>query len=329
MRRGVARAARRPGGIALCLLTWTVSGCVSVQLFPGPPQPLVETVVHGESGPKVLLLDIDGLIAELPEERGLLGRREESMVARVREQLERAREDSLVRALLLRINSPGGTATASDILYREILEFKKERGMPVVAQLMGVATSGGYYVAMAADWIVAHPTTVTGSIGVIFLGVNFVGLMEKLGIENQTLRAGKHKDAGSVLRRMSAEERARIQSVLDDMHARFKQVVVDGRADLGAARVDALADGSIYSAEQAVAEGLVDGIGYLEDAVGEVEKRAGLESSRVVSYHRPREWRENLYTRAPFPTALRLDLGTDLPRLGRPGFLYLWLPARP
>ena len=153
-------------------------------------------------------------------------------MSRVREQLDRARDDPEVRALLLRINSPGGTATASDLVYGEILRFKRERGVPVVAQLMGLATSGGYYVAMAADVVVAHPTTVTGSIGVRFVSVSLAGLMEKVGIEDQTLVAGSHKDAGSPLRRLTREERAHLQSVLDDLHSRFEQVVAAGRPNL-------------------------------------------------------------------------------------------------
>lgn len=303
------------------------AGCVSIHFLDGGRQPLVETVVYGTSGPKILLLDIEGLISEVAESRGFLTPDGESTVSRVREQLDRARNDSAVRGLLVRINSPGGTATASDIVYRELLDFKQERGVPVVAQLMGLATSGGYYVAMASDRLFALPTTVTGSIGVRFSGVNVSGLMEKLGIEDQTLTAGEHKDAGSPLRPMTGEERAQIQSILDDLHDRFKAVVAAGRSALDAQQIAALADGRVFSAVQAQANGLVDGIGYLRDAVAEIERRAGLESSRVVTYHRPTEWRQNLYTRPPVPLRLRLGLALPLPELPRPGFLYLWAPG--
>ncbi len=303
------------------------TGCISIHFLDGGPQPLVESVVHGTSGPKILLLDIEGMISEAAEARGLLTPRGESTVSRVREQLDRAREDSGVRALLIRINSPGGTATASDVIYRELLDFKRERGVPVVAQLMGLATSGGYYVAMASDRIFAHPTTVTGSIGVRFSGVNVSGLMDKLGIEDQTITAGEFKDAGSPLRAMAAEERAQIQSILDDLHDRFKAVVAAGRSALDAKRIQILADGRIFSAVQAQANGLVDEVGYLQDAVAEIERRAGLESSRVVTYHRPTEWRQNLYTRPPVPSRLRLDLVSPFLEFPRPGFLYLWAPG--
>ena len=302
----------------LACLALANAGCINVQLFGGPPQPLVETVIYGESGPKILLIDIDGVISETRDERSLLEPSEESMVARVREQLDRAREDSSVRAVLLRINSPGGTVTASDILYQELLRFKRERGLPVVAHFMGVAASGGYYVAMAADELIAQPTGITGSIGVIFVGVNLSGLMKKYGVEDQTLTAGAQKDAGSWLRPMKPAERAHLQSVLDDMHERFKQVVAAGRHGLDRAQIDALADGRIYSASQAKANGLVDSLGDLEQTVEATQRRAGLASARVVTYHRPREYRQNLYTQAPAaPGLLRLELAPFLP-LARP-----------
>jgi protease-4 len=313
----------------LACLALASAGCVNVQLFGGLPEPLVETVVFGESGPKILMIDIDGVISESRDERGFLEPAEESMLARVREQLDRARKDASVRAVLLRINSPGGTVTASDILYQELVRFKQERSVPVVAHLMGVAASGGYYVAMAADELIAQPTGITGSIGVIFVGVNLSGLMKKYGIEDQTLTAGAQKDAGSWLRPMKPAERAHLQSVLDDMHERFKQVVASGRHGLDRTRIDELADGRIYSASQAKENGLVDGLGDLEQTVAATERRAGLASARVVTYHRPREYRQNLYTQGPAaPGLLRLELAPSLP-LARPGFLYLWAPGLP
>jgi protease-4 len=320
----VGRAIRTASLAAATLLA---GGCFTIQLFGGPPEPLVETVIHGDSGPKILMLEIDGLIAEDPGDSGFLGRRDESPVARVREQLDRARSDSQVKALLLRINSPGGTVTASDIIHREIQRFKRDRGVPVVAHFLGTATSGAYYVAMSADHVIAHPTTVTGSIGVIFVGLNFAGLMDKLGIENATMTAGEFKDAGSPLRPMSSEERAQLQSVLDAMHTVFKERVAEGRPELDAKHVDALSDGRIYAAVQALENGLVDAIGDLEAAVAETERRAGLSSSRVVSYHRPREWRPNLYGRPLVPAEVTLKLESPLGRLGRPGFFYLWAPG--
>lgn len=325
-----ARRATRAGRLlAVLCLPALLGACIQVQLW-GVPPPLRETVVHGESGPKILLLEIDGVLVEQEPEPRLLGPAEDNPVSRIREQLDRAREDDEVRALLLRINSPGGTATASDLVYGEILRFKRERKVPVVAQLMGLATSGGYYVAMASDLVVAHPTTVTGSIGVRFVSVSLAGLLEKLGIEDQTLTAGEHKDAGSPLRRMTPDERAHLQSVLDDLHSRFEQVVAAGRPNLSAEAVERVADGSIYSAPQALELGLVDAVADLEESVARARRAAGLSQARVVQYHRPREYANNLYTRSgPVAPRLRLELpgvrSLEMP----PGFYFLWAPEIP
>ena len=303
-----------------------LSGCITINLPGAMPEPLLEQVVYGDSGPKILLVQIEGVLREAPEATSILGFAEESMLARLREELDRARDDERIRALLLRINSPGGTVTASDILYDEIRRFKEERNIPVVAQLMGVAASGGYYVALAADEIVAHPTTVTGSIGVIWTNVNFAGLMEKVGIEDQTITTGPFKDAGSMLRRMTPDEHTQLLSVLNDMFARFKQVVRNGRPELDPGQIDALADGRIYSATQALKNGLIDRVGNLQEAVARAEARAGIDESRVVTYHRPTEYRENLYTRT-VPSSLELRLPTPWPGIQGPAFLYLWAPG--
>jgi protease-4 len=313
---------------ALAVVTASLTGgCISIDLPGGVPKPLVEETVYGESGPKILMVQIEGIIKEEADTTSVFGFAQESMVARLREELDRARDDDKIRALLLRIDSPGGTVTASDIIYEEILRFKKERGIPVVAQLMGLAASGGYYVAMAADEIVAHPTTVTGSIGVIWMNVNFAGLMEKIGIEDQTLKTGSFKDAGSMLRRMTPAEREQLQSVLEDMFARFKAVVDRGRAELEPETIDALADGRIYSASQALDHGLVDRLGNIQEAVRRAEARAGITTSRVVSYHRPSEYRNNLYTRTP-PGTIELRLPAPWPGLRGPAFMYLWAPGQ-
>jgi protease-4 len=310
--------------LALPLLA---AGCLSIDLPGGRPGPLLETTVEGEGRVKLALVQIDGLISESPAPGRFGLGFEESMVARVQAELERASEDDAVRAVVLRINSPGGTVTASEILYREIRRFKEETGRPVVAELMGIGTSGAYYAAMAADAVYAHPTSITGSIGVIFTGINLSGLMEKLGVQDQTFTAGEFKDAGSPLRPMRTEERAQIQSVLDELHGRFRQVVAEGRPELGEQRVAALADGRIFSADQAMRAGLIDGIVDLPGALAEARRRAGVEEARVVVYHRRRDWRENLYTRGPQPGAALLGALEALGGLAEPGFLYLWRPG--
>ncbi len=303
-----------------------LAGCITVNVGGPGRGELEKTVVHGESGPEILLVDVSGVISAQPNPGAFgIGSRE-SMIAHVREQLDRGAEEE-VRALVLRIDSPGGTVTGSEILYREILDFKEETGVPVVASFMGTATSGGYYIAMAADTIVAYPTSVTGSIGVLFGGVNVSGLMQKIGVSNQTLTTGDFKDTGTPLRPMRADEKAQLQSVLDQMQARFEGVVVAGRPELDAAEVAALADGRIYSAEQALEAGLVDSLDGLPAAIEEAERRAGLERSRVVVFHRPGAYRANLFSTPPAPSPAVLDPAALLGPLREPGFLYLWWPG--
>jgi protease-4 len=321
---GRARLTRRA---SLVLLALTCTGCITVDILGGKPGRLRETVVEGERGPKIALIDIEGVLSEVAKPTRLGMREEESPVARVRAQLDKAAKDRAVKAVILRIHSPGGTATASEIIYGEIQRFKAKKPVPVVAQLVGIATSGAYYAAMAADSVYANPTTVTGSIGVIFVSVNVSGLMEKLGLADQTITTGPYKDVGSPLRPMTSEDRALMQGVLNDLYRRFVQVVATGRPQLPGARVAELADGRIYSATQAQANGLVDGIADLPGTIDEVRRRAGLGEVRVVAYHRKREWRENLYTLPPSLETLTVKSAALLDLLQAPTFAYLWWPG--
>jgi len=191
--------------------------------------------------------------------------------------------------------------------------------------MMGVAASGGYYVAMAADEVRAYPSAVTGSIGVVMAGLNLSGLLEKVGVENQTLTTGAFKDAGSPLRDMQPEERAQLQSIIEDMFQSFLDVVDKGRPELDRAAIEKAADGRIYSARQAKALGLIDEVGDLPAAVEAIRTRASLdEDVSVVVYHRGSQVRENL-----FSNQLQTPATPDVRQLlsaGRPNFLYLWSP---
>ncbi len=310
----------------LFAVAWLVSGCVTINVGPSPGA-LQESVVGGTGKDKVLLLDLSGVISS-QEKDGLFSR--PSLLAEFKEQLALAAKDSRVKAVVLRVNSPGGTVTASDILYHELQSFKAERQVPVIASIMDVGASGGYYVASAADAILAHPSTVTGSIGVIMLTMNARGLLEKVGVEANAVTSGPRKDMGSPFRAMNAEERAIFQSVIDDFYKRFLTVVKEGRPNLSLDQIKALADGRIYSGEQAKASGLVDDIGYLEDAVRLAREKAGLTEAKIVTYRRPGEYRNNIYSKvlgepggwAGLPA---LDV-VSLVRGGAPQFMYLWMP---
>jgi protease-4 len=254
---------------------------------------------------------------------------EESTVERVRAELEKAEDDDRVKAVVLRIDSPGGGVTASDEVWGELLRFKKKRGVPVIASLGDVAASGGYYVACAADRIVAHPTTMTGSIGVIMLNFNVEGLLGKIGVRNETFKAGAHKDIMSPFRGATPEERRMMQSILDSLHARFVAVVREGRPRLDATRIGELTDGRIFDATQALDAGLVDEIGNIDAAIEVAKRAANLEKARVVAYHRSDETRENVFSQArPLPVQVNV-LPVDLGTLVHPGprFMYLWAPG--
>lgn len=304
MRRG------RLAGLVAVLLAVLSCVTVKVDLFE-EPKPLKEKVVTGRGRDKILLLEISGFLSDAPR-RGLRSLWAGTDAARVKEELDKAARDPLIKAVVLRINSPGGMVSAADLMHHEILNFRKERQVPVVASLMGVAASGGYYVAQAAEVIVAQPSGLTGSIGVVALKPNLRGLMEKTGVEAEVVKSGRFKDFWSPFRPASPEEKRLMQAIIDDFSGRFVEVVATGRR-LPPARVRALADGRIFPASQAKDLGLVDELGYLEDALARAREKAGLTEARVVVYHRPGSYRPTIYSLAP-----------DLTDWG-PQFFYLWL----
>jgi protease IV len=320
--------------VALATALLTASGCIFVSGNLNPFQqetaPFEEHVVAGEGADKVLLLDISRTISS-EEQEGAFGlQRRAGTVANVEEQLKRAAKDDKVKAVVLRINSPGGTVTASDVIFHRIMSFKDERHVPVIAHMGDMATSGAYYVSLAADEIIASPTSVTGSIGVVLYGINLEGLMSKFGIANQTLKAGVHKDIGSPLRKMTPEESKILQDVLDQMRARFAGLVKERRPQFAQSdKVQPYLDGRILTAQQALDAHLVDRIGYLDDAIAAARQRAQISTARVVMYRRPGEYAENIYSQPALSGGmqvnfLNVDLGGLLPG---PRFLYLWLPG--
>ena len=313
------------------LISILLGGCsvISGDLSPRI-RPLEEETVEGHGASKILLTDISGLLSDDAATPALsLGSppARVPLLVRVREELKKAQADKQVRALVVRINSPGGTVTASDIVYRELDAFRRSTKLPVVAVMMDVAASGGYYVALAADTIVAHPTTVTGSIGTIMISVNAQELLQKIGVAAQTIKSGERKDMGSPFRSLTPEERAIFQGVIDDLHRQFVAKVVERRR-LSSDVATRLADGRIYTAEQALSHGLIDRIGYMSDAIALARRAADLEEARVVVYHRPRQYRATYYAQAePASSSIEASLA-PLATLAAPGprFLYLWWP---
>ena len=312
----------------LAAMTLLYSGCAYVNLALVPePGPLSEKVVDGEGDRKILLMDITGIISE--EKRRKLGLREESsMVDEFRESLKKAGGDKKIAGLVIRINSPGGTVTASDILHHEILEYKKKTGVRVVACMMDVAASGGYYVATAADEIVAHPTTITGSIGVIAMKFNVQGLFGKIGVESRAIKSGDMKDMLSPFRPATAEEITVVQTIIDQMNGRFIDVIVEGRKPLPRDTVVKLADGRIYTAGQALDHKLIDRVGYLDSTLDGLKKSLNLDKASVIMYYRPGIYKGTIYSETGGNTTVVNILPQDLESLMPRGlqFMYLWAP---
>jgi len=301
---------------------------VSIDLTPRI-RPLEEQTVDGRGNAKILLMDFSGLISDDAGSGSLnLGTATPRvpLLVRVREELEKASADPKVKAVVLKINSPGGTVTASDILFHEIDTFRQRTKIPMVAVMMDVAASGGYYVALAADTIVAHPTSVTGSIGVIMLTLNADGLLQKIGVTTTAIKSGPLKDMGSPLRSLTPEERAIFQSVIDDLHGQFVTKVADRRR-IPLETAKKLADGRVYTAQQALADKLVDRIGYIPDALAAARRAAGVQEARIIVYQRPREYRATYYAGSKSEGDFDLSLAQVAKLVvSGPRFLYLWWP---
>jgi protease-4 len=318
---------------ALCLVASAIllAGCMVFNI-PGV-QPLKEKAIGGRGDDKILVIDISGIIRD-EDERGVLGvQTSANATARIKEALSKAEDDGRVRAVILRINSPGGAVTACDIISHEIRSFKARKRVPVVAELMDVAASGGYYIASSADAIMAHPTTVTGSIGVVVYSVNASGLMEKLGVAEQTIKSGDKKDIGTPLRRMTPEERDILQSIVNDMYERFLEAVMEGRKGAKGLTMDGLrkiADGRVYTANQALSLKLIDSIGYFDDAIAEAKRLSGIKDATIITYIEPSSYANNIYSMIPAGAApninlLNIDMGLFSRQFGL-AFSYLWMP---
>lgn len=309
------------------LMAGLTSGCIyNISLLP-KPGPLQEKVVSGTGAHKIALIEISGFISK-EKPQGLIEKPD--MVSRIKEELDAAAKDPAVKAVLLRVNSPGGTITASDLIYHEVLQFKKKTGKKVIVSILDVGASGAYYIAMAADQVMAHPTTVTGSIGVIMMHVNLEGLMEKVGVSAEPIKSGTLKDLGSPVKALTPEARGVLQGVIDDMYHRFLKVIAAGRKNLTPEQIKKLADGRIYTASEAKASGLVDAIGYLDDAIELTQAQAGIGEAKVIVYTRSEGTKSNIYSQAFQRSELPFSVWGITPQQllqgGSAQFLYLWMP---
>lgn len=330
---GHSARARRLFAFSLALVPvfGLAAGCMppgGIVIKPVPADRRVEEQMVQKSprwiSDRVAIIDISGILLN-GAEPGLFSEGENAVSFTV-EKLAAAEADKRVKAVVLRINSPGGTVTASDILYEEIRAFKGRSKKPVVAYFMDVAASGAYYLSCAADEIVAQQTSVTGSIGVVMQMVEFSGTMTKLGISADAITSGTHKDSGSPLRKMRPEERELFQNLVNGFYGRFLDVVVAGRPKLDRETITKLADGRVYIAKEALEAGLIDRVGTIQDAIALAREKAGLKYSHVVIYRRPLGWSPNVYALPPGGPATVNLVNVNLPKIwtGTPQFLYIW-----
>ncbi len=319
--------------VCIIAVTWAAlaSGCGTPSFLITPvshSQKLQELQVSGGRGSdKIAVIELEGMLVNA--RTGGFLQPTENKLSLFKEQLGRAASDDRVKAVVLRINSPGGTVTASDTMYELLQRFRARTKKPVIASLQEVAASGGYYVACASDQIMASPTSVVGSIGVIFNTFDASGGMDKIGLRAESIKSGPLKDMGSPFKALTSDERAVMQGMVDEYYARFVAVVKEHRAISDGEKIRIATDGRVFSGQQALAIGLVDRVGLLEDAIKLARDAGRAPGARAIMYRRPYGYSGSIYASSPAPiprgnvTHLHLP-GADT--LMPSGFYYLWQP---
>jgi protease-4 len=302
---------------------------IRVEIPPAiDPGPMVSVPVRpGQPGATVGIVDVDGLI--LNQNVTGLYTVGENPVSAFREKLEAAAADPSVRAVVVRLNSPGGSVTASDILAEELRRFRESTGKPVVACLMDLATAGAYYVAVGADRIVAHPTTVTGGIGALINHYNLADAMAQFNVRGGPVKAGEKIDMGSVTAELKGTEAEKLlEEMVDGFRDRFRDRVARRRPGMTGADLMAVADGRVIPASRALGLRMIDRIGYVDDAIDEAARLGGAPGAGAAIFQRKGYPAHSIYAITPAPVDGQL-VPFSLPGLDRaklPTFLYLWQP---
>lgn len=318
--------------LALGGIVFALAGCVNVNIPLGGSAELQEVVVEDSEGwfvgSKVLLVDVSGVISE-EIGGGFLGGDLTCTPAYMKAVLKKAENDPMVKAVVLRIDSPGGTVSASETIAREIAKFRDLTGVPVIAQITGLGCSGAYYLAAGCDAINAQPSSIVGSIGVIAIFPKYRKLADKIGYDQVVVKSGAMKDIGSGMRDMTAEEFAVLQGMIDSNYDDFLDWVSTNRAAIGPHEtLRKLADGRIYTAYQAKENRLIDNVCHLDDSLALAKTAAGLKDAKIVTYGYSDAGDINIYT--PAARASSPGLGVKLPPAlenRRPGFYFLWMPG--
>jgi protease-4 len=315
------------GLVALGLLVLAV-GLVVVVLAMGTTGPRAQVAVYeeeyvsGEGPTKVVVVPVEGTIASA--DSTVPSTQPPVTPEGLADALQQAEEDPTVAAVVLEVNSPGGGVTASDQMHQSILDFKESSGKPVVVSMDSVAASGGYYISAAADTIVANESTLTGSLGVVIPLLNFSEAAEKYGVTQNYIKSGEFKTMGSSWNELTPKEREVFQTIVNQGYDEFVEVIVEGR-DLPEERVREIADGRVYTGQQARELGLVDSLGSLDEAVEVSQDLAGVEGATVVRYVLPESLTDTLLARlAPQePEALQIAEKAGLTLEPKPYYLYL------
>ncbi|HZT81621.1 MAG TPA: S49 family peptidase [Gemmataceae bacterium] len=307
-----------------------INGHVLTEIPPvSPGGPLHEVPVGGPrccKGPKVAIIDVDGLILNTDMTgQYSLG---ENPVALFQEKLEAAAADPSVCAVVLRVNSPGGGVAATETMWQELQAFRARTGRPVVASLLDVGAGGAYYLATASDAIFAQPSTVTGGVGVIINLYNLIDTMGYFNVRYQPIKAGPNIDMGTTAHPLTPEARKQLQAMADEYHARFQQAVRQARPRVEL-REGTTFDGRVFTGREALERGLVDRLGSLPEAIAAACELAGQPNATVVLFRRCNDPAHSIYAVTPnvplqssiFPASVP---GLDRSRL--PSFLYMWQP---
>ena len=273
--------------------------------------------------PDGLVIDCDSGDPELPASRPV-----DRVVARLRE----AERDESVRAVVLRVNSPGGTVGASETIYEEIRRFSERSGKPVVVSMSELAASGGYYISLASDRIVAQPSTITGSVGVIFQTFNVSEGLSMIGIEGRAVTSGPNKAIASPFEPTDPEHYEILQGIVDGFYADFRERVIEHRPGIPTDELAIATDGRIFTGAQALEIGLVDQLGTVYDAFEAAKSLAGLTEAQLVKYHAEGARVNSPYAAAPDTRPNTVDRSVDVTLFEienarfTTGFYYLWRP---
>ncbi len=280
----------------LGILLLACTGCAFVSLDLGSitqMQPFEERVIYEGSKDKILVVEVLGLIRTTNRHDSFMPK--QGTFERIESVLDLAKKDRKIKGVILKIDSPGGGYTASDLVFRKIQEFKSSQKIPVVACITDQGTSGAYMIALSSDYIVALPSSVVGNVGVLMPSVSLGGLMEMLGITEQTIKSGKLKDAGSPLHDMSEEERALLKSIVMQFYDDFIERVKT-RRPVTSEDIAVIQDGRVMTSLTGKKLHLIDEVGYYEDSLRKVTELADVENPTVVVYRRRGENKGGFYT---------------------------------